>query len=136
MAGLVSLAGKSVQPVEKTLLHSESCSTVSRACGPGTTFGPDPPDGRKSLILVSDNHFSGTRMPGSRPSGWNSTELVDRPGDPDNSIAARASGDSAGRGRAGDAHGTAGLPRYQATGPLPRPRKFITRMTRKITRKM
>ena len=50
------LAG--IQPVEKTLLLDLDELGIPLDNLEGMTFGPDLPDGRRSLILVSDNNFS------------------------------------------------------------------------------
>lgn len=58
--GVESLAGllDSVEPVEKTLLLDLDTLGIPLDNVEGMTFGPDLPDGRRSLILVSDNNFS------------------------------------------------------------------------------
>jgi hypothetical protein len=50
------LAG--IEPVEKTLLLDLDVLGIPLDNVEGMTFGPDLPDGRGSLILVSDNNFS------------------------------------------------------------------------------
>jgi hypothetical protein len=50
------LAG--LQPVEKTLLLDLKALGIPLDNVEGMTFGPDLPDGRRSLVLVSDNNFS------------------------------------------------------------------------------
>ena len=50
------LAG--VTPVEKTLLLDLDVLGIPLDNIEGMTFGPDLPDGRRSLVLVSDNNFS------------------------------------------------------------------------------
>ena len=50
------LAG--IQPVEKTLLLDLDELGIPLDNVEGMTFGPDLPDGRRSLVLVSDNNFS------------------------------------------------------------------------------
>jgi hypothetical protein len=53
VSGMESLAGKSYTPVRKTLLYSfESPDNLE-----GMTFGPDLPDGDRTLVLVSDDNF-------------------------------------------------------------------------------
>jgi hypothetical protein len=47
-----------LQPVEKTLLLDLDALGIPLDNVEGMTFGPDLPDGRRSLILVSDNNFS------------------------------------------------------------------------------
>jgi len=55
-----SLAGTvgSVRPVEKTLLIDLDALGIPLDNVEGMAFGPDLPDGRRSLILVSDNNFA------------------------------------------------------------------------------
>ena len=48
----------SIEPVEKTLLLDFDVLGIPLDNIEGMTFGPDLPDGRRSLILVSDNNFS------------------------------------------------------------------------------
>ena len=48
----------SIEPVEKTLLLDLDVLGIPLDNVEGMTFGPDLPDGRRSLILVSDNNFS------------------------------------------------------------------------------
>jgi hypothetical protein len=47
-----------IRPVEKTLLLDLDVLGIPLDNIEGMTFGPDLPDGRRSLILVSDNNFS------------------------------------------------------------------------------
>ena len=47
-----------IRPVEKTLLLNLAVLGIPLDNVEGMTFGPDLPDGRRSLILVSDNNFS------------------------------------------------------------------------------
>jgi len=47
-----------IQPLEKTLLLDLDVLGIPLDNVEGMTFGPDLPDGRRSLILVSDNNFS------------------------------------------------------------------------------
>jgi hypothetical protein len=58
--GIASLAGVlgSVRPVEKTLLLDLDTLGIPLDNVEGMAFGPDLPDGRRSLILVSDNNFA------------------------------------------------------------------------------
>jgi hypothetical protein len=58
--GLASLAGAlgSVRPVEKTLLLDLDTLDLPLDNVEGMAFGPDLPDGRSSLVLVSDNNFA------------------------------------------------------------------------------
>ena len=46
------------QPVEKTLLLNLDVLGIPLDNVEGMTFGPKLPDGRRSLVLVSDNNFS------------------------------------------------------------------------------
>ena len=48
----------SIQPVAKSLLLDLDVLGIPLDNIEGMTFGPDLPDGRRSLILVSDNNFS------------------------------------------------------------------------------
>lgn len=52
-----SLAGQSFRPVEKTLLFDLDALGLTLDNVEGMTFGPTLPDGRRSLVLVSDNNF-------------------------------------------------------------------------------
>jgi hypothetical protein len=54
---LATLLG-GIQPVAKTLLLDLDVLGIPLDNVEGMTFGPDLPDGRRSLILVSDNNFS------------------------------------------------------------------------------
>jgi len=54
---LATLLG-SIRAVEKTLLLDLDTLGIPLDNVEGMTFGPDLPDGRRSLILVSDNNFS------------------------------------------------------------------------------
>ena len=54
---LATLLG-SIQAVQKTLLLDLDALGIPLDNVEGMTFGPDLPDGRRSLILVSDNNFS------------------------------------------------------------------------------
>jgi len=58
--GMDSLAGVlgSVRPADKTLLFDLDTLGIPLDNVEGMAFGPDLPDGRRSLILVSDNNFS------------------------------------------------------------------------------
>ena len=62
--GIDSLAGMigSVRPVQKTLLLDLRTLGIPLDNIEGITFGPDLPDGRRSLILVSDNNFAATQF--------------------------------------------------------------------------
>jgi hypothetical protein len=58
--GVASLAGLLgvVRPAEKTLLLDLDTLGIPLDNVEGMAFGPDLPDGRRSLILVSDNNFA------------------------------------------------------------------------------
>jgi hypothetical protein len=58
--GRESLAGQldDIRPVEKTLLIDLDSLGIPLDNVEGMAFGPDLPDGRRSLILVSDNNFA------------------------------------------------------------------------------
>jgi hypothetical protein len=58
--GVESLAGilGSVRPAEKTLLLDLDTLGIPLDNVEGMAFGPDLPDGRRSLVLVSDNNFA------------------------------------------------------------------------------
>ncbi len=60
--GLDSLAGRldDVRPVQKTLLLDLDTLGIPLDNVEGMAFGPKLPDGRQSLILVSDNNFAAT----------------------------------------------------------------------------
>jgi hypothetical protein len=58
--GIRSLAGRldEFRPVKKTLLLDLDALGITLDNVEGMAFGPDLPDGRRSLILVSDNNFN------------------------------------------------------------------------------
>lgn len=56
--GIDSLAGLQVRPVEKSLLLDLKTLGIPLDNIEGMVIGPRLPDGRRSLILVSDNNFS------------------------------------------------------------------------------
>ncbi|HSG38422.1 MAG TPA: esterase-like activity of phytase family protein, partial [Thermoanaerobaculia bacterium] len=58
VSGLDSLAGKSYTPVRKTLLFDFGSIGFVPDNIEGMAFGPDLPDGSRTLVLVSDNNFS------------------------------------------------------------------------------
>jgi len=60
VSGLDSLATllDTIEPVEKTLLLNLDVLGIPLDNVEGMTFGPKLPDGRRSLVLVSDNNFS------------------------------------------------------------------------------
>ena len=84
VSGLSSLVGQSYTPVEKTLLLDFNDLGIYIDNLEGMTLGPDLPDGRKSLLLVSDNNFAETQVTqfialglnlntaGQGSSGWDS----------------------------------------------------------------
>ena len=60
MNGADSIAGLlgTLQPVRKTLLLDLRTLGIPLDNVEGMTIGPDLPDGRRSLVLVSDNNFA------------------------------------------------------------------------------
>jgi hypothetical protein len=60
LGGRVSLAGQlgSIEPVEKTLLLDLDALGIPLDNVEGMAFGPDLADGRRTLVLVSDNNFA------------------------------------------------------------------------------
>jgi hypothetical protein len=62
--GLDSLSGSlgSIRPVEKTLLLDLRTLGIPLDNVEGMTIGPVLPDGRRSLLLVSDNNFAATQF--------------------------------------------------------------------------
>ena len=64
MDGLDSIAPVlgSVRPVQKTLLLDLRTLGLPLDNVEGMTIGPDLPDGRRSLLLVSDNNFAATQF--------------------------------------------------------------------------
>jgi hypothetical protein len=62
--GVDSLAGKlgSIRPVEKTLLFDLDTLGIPLDNVEGMTLGPTLPDGRRSLVLVSDNNFAASQF--------------------------------------------------------------------------
>jgi hypothetical protein len=61
--GLASLAdARTVRPVRKELLLDLRDLGIPLDNIEGMTFGPDLPDGRRSLVLVSDNNFAATQF--------------------------------------------------------------------------
>lgn len=62
--GLDSLAGRlgSIRPVQKTLLLDLRTLGIPLDNVEGMTIGPRLPDGRRSLVLVSDNNFAATQF--------------------------------------------------------------------------
>jgi hypothetical protein len=60
--GLESIAGTTVRPVEKTLLLDLRTLGIPLDNVEGMTIGPRLPDGRRSLVLVSDNNFAATQF--------------------------------------------------------------------------
>ena len=62
--GLDSLAGSlgSIQPVQKRLLFDLGTLGIPLDNVEGMTFGPDLPDGRRSVIMVSDNNFAASQF--------------------------------------------------------------------------
>ena len=60
--GLDSIAGQEVQAVSKALLFDLDTLGIPLDNIEGMVIGPDLPDGRHSLILVSDNNFAATQF--------------------------------------------------------------------------
>jgi hypothetical protein len=62
--GADSLAGRldAIRPVEKTLLLDLRTLGIPLDNVEGMTLGPKLPDGRQSLVLVSDNNFAATQF--------------------------------------------------------------------------
>ena len=60
IGGRASLAGQlgSIEPVQKTLLLDLDALGIPLDNVEGMTFGPDLADGRRTLVLVSDNNFA------------------------------------------------------------------------------
>ena len=61
VASLAPVLG-SIRPAQKTLLFDLGTLGIPLDNVEGMTFGPDLPDGRRSLIMVSDNNFAGTQF--------------------------------------------------------------------------
>lgn len=57
VSGLDSLAGKTWTPVRKTLIYDFARAGFPPDNLEGMAFGPDLPDGSRTLVLVSDNNF-------------------------------------------------------------------------------
>jgi hypothetical protein len=57
VSGLDSLAGKIWTPVRKTLVYDFARAGFTPDNLEGMAFGPDLPDGSRTLVLVSDNNF-------------------------------------------------------------------------------
>jgi 3-phytase len=60
--GLDSIAGMPVRTVQKTLLLDLRTLGIPLDNVEGMTIGPTLPDGRRSLVLVSDNNFAATQF--------------------------------------------------------------------------
>jgi hypothetical protein len=62
--GLDSLAGSlgSIRPAQKRLLLDLGTLGIPLDNVEGMTFGPDLPDGRRSLVMVSDNNFAASQF--------------------------------------------------------------------------
>ena len=62
--GVDSLAGKLgvIRPAEKTLLFDLDTLGIPLDNVEGMTLGPKLPDGRQSLVLVSDNNFAASQF--------------------------------------------------------------------------
>jgi hypothetical protein len=57
VSGWDSLAGKAYTPVRKTLVYDFARAGFTPDNLEGMAFGPDLPDGSRTLVLVSDNNF-------------------------------------------------------------------------------
>jgi hypothetical protein len=60
--GVPSLAGLGVRPAQKTLLFDLGSLGIPLDNVEGMTLGPKLPDGRQSLVLVSDNNFAAAQF--------------------------------------------------------------------------
>jgi hypothetical protein len=60
--GAPSLAGLDVRPAQKTLLFDLGSLGIPLDNVEGMTLGPKLPDGRQSLVLVSDNNFAASQF--------------------------------------------------------------------------
>ncbi len=61
--GLDSIAGlQKLKPVQKTLLLDLRTLGIPLDNVEGMTLGPELPDGRDSLVLVSDNNFAASQF--------------------------------------------------------------------------
>jgi hypothetical protein len=62
--GVFSLAGKldQVRPAKKTLLFDLDTLGIPLDNVEGMTLGPTLPDGRRALVLVSDNNFAASQF--------------------------------------------------------------------------
>ena len=62
--GTPSLAGKlgSIRPAQKTLLLDLGTLGIPLDNVEGMTWGPKLPDGRQSLVMVSDNNFAASQF--------------------------------------------------------------------------
>jgi len=60
--GVPSLAGLDVRPAEKSLLFDLGSLGIPLDNVEGMTLGPKLPDGRQSLVLVSDNNFAASQF--------------------------------------------------------------------------
>jgi 3-phytase len=57
-----SIAGRQVRPAEKTLLLDLDTLGIPLDNVEGMTLGPTLPDGRRALVLVSDNNFAASQF--------------------------------------------------------------------------
>ena len=60
--GAPSLAGLDVRPAQKTLLFDLGTLGIALDNVEGMTLGPRLPDGRRSVVLVSDNNFAAAQF--------------------------------------------------------------------------
>ena len=57
-----SIAGKTIRPAQKTLLFDLDTLGIPLDNVEGMTLGPTLPDGRRALVLVSDNNFAASQF--------------------------------------------------------------------------
>ncbi|ETX04509.1 esterase-like activity of phytase family protein [Candidatus Entotheonella palauensis] len=62
VSGLDSIEGEDIQVVEKQLLLDLTALDITLDNIEGITFGPELPNGERSLILVSDNNFQDIQL--------------------------------------------------------------------------
>ena len=58
VSGMPALAGRSYTPMKKTLLLDLNSLGIRLDNMEGMTLGPTLPDGRRTLVIVSDNNFN------------------------------------------------------------------------------
>lgn len=62
VSGMPALAGRSYTPMKKTLLLDLDSLGIRLDNMEGMTFGPTLPDGRRVLVIVSDNNFNARQI--------------------------------------------------------------------------